>query len=409
MRFFLIVALLASFAFCACGTKANSNNVVDEKIKREQALPILPAIYQTGEYLPVLKGKRVAVVANQASTIQKTHLTDTLISEGINLVKIFCPEHGFRGVADAGQKVDNSFDEKTGLNVISLYGKNKKPSQEQLSGVDVVVFDLQDVGVRFYTYISTLHYVMEACAEANIPVVVLDRPNPNASYVDGPILDTATCRSFIGMHPVPVVYGMTIGEYAKMINGEGWLAGGLKCDLTVIECKFYRHDRKYSLPYKPSPNLPNDRSIELYPSLCLFEATTLSVGRGTDKQFQILGHPRLKDKIENQYIFTPKPNEGASNPVLNGEECYGVDMSEDYSIFNWQSDKLNISVLLKMYELFPDKDKFFRKNNSLEHLIGYKDFRTQVESGMSEDEIRKTWEQGLDRFKETRSKYLIYK
>ncbi|MBQ2542367.1 MAG: DUF1343 domain-containing protein, partial [Bacteroidales bacterium] len=296
----------------------------------------------------------------------------------------------------------------TGLEVVSLYGNNKKPTAEQLKNVDVVVFDLQDVGVRFYTYISTLHYVMEACAESDIPVIVLDRPNPNASYVDGPVLDTANYRSFVGMHPVPIVYGMTIGEYAQMINGEGWLNGGIKCNLTVVPCLHYTHYRKYKLPIKPSPNLPNARSIELYPTLCIFEATCISVGRGTDMQFQVLGHPLYKDVIDSAFVFTPQPNAGASNPLLNGKECYGFNLTNDAAIFDWRVNKFNVSVIIKMYELFPDKPNFFNKNNMLEKLVGYKAFRKQIENGVSEEEIRSSWSKDLERFKEIRSKYLIY-
>ncbi|MCF0207752.1 MAG: DUF1343 domain-containing protein [Bacteroidales bacterium] len=386
----------------------NENATSDTPTPKIEALPIFPGIYSVNEYLPLLEEKRVAIVANQTSIIDTMHLADFLLGKNINLVKAFCPEHGFRGTADAGQKVDSEVDAKTGLNIVSLYGKNKKPTKEQLSDIDIVVFDLQDVGVRFYTYISTLHYVMEACAESSIPVIILDRPNPNASYIDGPILDTANYRSFIGMHPVPIVYGMTIGEYGQMINGEHWLANGVECELTVIPCKHYRHDRKYTLPRRPSPNLPNARSIELYPTLCLFEATCLSVGRGTDMQFQVIGHPDYKNTIENAFSFTPKPNEGASNPVLNGQECFGYDLTKDNAIFNWEDKLVNISVILKMYELFPDKDKFFSKNNLLEKLVGTKDFRTQVQDGASEDEIRQTWQKGLEDFKVIRNKYLIY-
>lgn len=412
MKFSVLAVMFAALVVSACGNAgALENQTVDvqnDKTDRVEALPIFPGIYTVDLYLPMLEGKRVAIVANQASMIDTLHLADMLIKEGVNVVKAFCPEHGFRGTADAGQKVDSGKDEKTGLEVVSLYGNNKKPTAEQLKNVDVVVFDLQDVGVRFYTYLSTLHYVMEACAESEIPVIVLDRPNPNASYVDGPVLDTANYRSFVGMHPVPIVYGMTIGEYAQMINGEGWLNGGIKCNLTVVPCQNYTHYRKYKLPIKPSPNLPNARSIELYPTLCIFEATCISVGRGTDMQFQVLGHPLYKDVIENPFIFTPQPNAGASNPLLNGKECYGFNLTDDDAIFDWQRDKFNLSVIIKMYELFPDKPNFFNKNNMLEKLVGYKAFRKQIENGVSEEEIRSSWSKDLERFKEIRSKYLIY-
>ena len=412
MKFSVLAVMFAALVVSACGNAgALENQTVDvqnDKTDRVEALPIFPGIYTVDLYLPMLEGKRVAIVANQASMIDTLHLADMLIKEGVNVVKAFCPEHGFRGTADAGQKVDSGKDEKTGLEVVSLYGNNKKPTAEQLKNVDVVVFDLQDVGVRFYTYLSTLHYVMEACAESEIPVIVLDRPNPNASYVDGPVLDTANYRSFVGMHPVPIVYGMTIGEYAQMINGEGWLNGGIKCNLTVIPCQNYTHYRKNKLPIKPSPNLPNARSIELYPTLCIFEATCISVGRGTDMQFQVLGHPLYKDVIDSAFVFTPKPNAGASNPLLNGKECYGFNLANDEAIFYWQRDKFNLSVIIKMYELFPDKPNFFNKNNMLEKLVGYKAFRKQIENGVSEEEIRSSWSKDLERFKEIRSKYLIY-
>lgn len=412
MKFSILAVIFAALVASSCGRagalESNAVDVPAANPNRVEALPIFPGIYNVDQYLPLLEGKKVAIVANQASIVDTLHLADMLIKEGVNVVKAFCPEHGFRGTADAGQKVDSGKDEKTGLDVVSLYGNNKKPTAEQLKNIDMVVFDLQDVGVRFYTYLSTLHYVMEACAESDIPVVVLDRPNPNASYVDGPVLDTANYRSFVGMHPVPIVYGMTIGEYAQMINGEGWLKGGIECDLTVVPCMNYTHYRKYKLPIKPSPNLPNARSIELYPTLCIFEATCISVGRGTDMQFQVLGHPLYKDVIDSAFVFTPKPNAGASNPLLNGKECYGFNLSSDDAIFYWQRDKFNVSVIIKMFELFPDKPNFFNKNNMLEKLVGYKAFRKQIENGVSEVEIRSSWESELENFKKIRSKYLIY-
>ncbi len=410
MKKLIPLFLIIITGLTCCNNTGKSNfTVVDtqeESVKTDTV--VYPGIYQTEQYIKLIDGKKTGIVSNQTGIINGVSLVDTLISLKQNIVKVFCPEHGFRGNADAGAKVDNSIDEKTGLPVISLYGNNKKPSAEQLSDIEVVVFDLQDVGVRFYTYISTLHYVMEACAESNIPVIILDRPNPNAHYIDGPVLDTANFRSFIGMHPVPVVYGMTIGEYGKMINGEKWLKNGVQCDLTVIPCKNYTHNTKYSLPVKPSPNLPNDRSVELYPAICLFESTTLSVGRGTNKQFQILGHPSLSVVEEADFTFTPLPNEGASDPVLNGRLCYGFDLSEDNSVFEWKEGKLNIGVMIEMYKMFPEKDNFFKKSNSIELLSGYTGFREQIKNGVSEDEIRKGWQTGIEEFKKTRSKYLIY-
>ncbi|MDD3686231.1 MAG: DUF1343 domain-containing protein [Bacteroidales bacterium] len=404
----IFISMFAIIFVCCNNTgKSNITNAEQETLETEDTT-VYPGIYQTEQYFSLLEGKKTGIVSNQTGIINNVHLTDTLLASGIDVVKVFCPEHGFRGLADAGAKVDNSTDPKTGLPIISLYGKNKKPSVEQMQGLDIVVFDLQDVGVRFYTYISTLHYVMEACAENDIPLIVLDRPNPNAHYIDGAILDTANHRSFIGMHPVPVVYGMTIGEYGKMINGEKWLKNGIQCNLTVIPCKNYTHNTKYSLPVKPSPNLPNDRSIELYPTLCFFESTILSIGRGTNKQFQIIGHPSFANVKEADFEFTPMPNEGASDPVLNSQKCFGFDLSAGNSIFDWKENQLNIGLIIKVYQLFPEKEKFFKKSNSIELLAGYSDFRKQIENGSTEEEIRKGWQQGIENFKIIRSKYLIY-
>lgn len=320
-------------------------------------------------------GVNVAVVANQTSVVGDIHLVDALLSRGANVVKIFCPEHGFRGTAAAGAHVDNSTDPKTGLPIISLYGKNKKPTKEQLKDVDCVVFDLQDVGCRFYTYISTLHYVMEACAENDIPLIVLDRPNPNGHYVDGPVLDTAHYRSFVGMHPVPIVYGMTIGEYAEMINGEGWLAGGIKCNLAVVPLQGYKRDSVgYELPVPPSPNLRNAHAIALYPSLCLFEGTNCGVGRGTDWPFEIVTFKKIK-----------------------------LDLRQEQA-----PAAFSLKYLMEMYRRVP-KGKFFLKNNFFDKLAGNGDLRRQIEKGWSEEKIRATWQPALDEFMKIREKYLIYK
>lgn len=406
----LIIFIIIIFVIFSCNTSGTSNASTssNETQSEQKDTTIYPGIYNTDSYLQLIQDKRIGIIGNQTSIIGKTHLVDTLLSLNQNVVKVFCPEHGFRGKSDAGAQVDNSIDIKTGLPIISLYGKNKKPYDEQVSDLDIIIFDLQDVGVRFYTYISTLHYVMESCAENNIPLIVLDRPNPNAHFVDGAVLDTANYKSFIGMHPVPVVYGLTIGEYANMVNGEKWLANNAQCKLTVIPCKNYSHNKKYSLPIKPSPNLPNDRSIQLYPTLCFFESTNLSIGRGTDKQFQIIGHPKFSKIPEAKFIFTPTPNEGSSNPKLKGKLCYGFDLSESYSIFEWNNNKLNISLFKEIYRLFPDKANFFKKSNSIELLSGNKEFRNQIENNVSEEDIRKSWEPALSDFKETRKKYMIY-
>ncbi|QXP70423.1 DUF1343 domain-containing protein [Polaribacter sp. R2A056_3_33] len=381
--------------------------------KREQETVKVGA-ESTHLYLSLLKGKNVAIVANQTSVlsvIQRAevapnvmgskkvthHLVDYLHNyNGINVKKVFAPEHGFRGKADAGEVVKDGFDTKTGLPIISLYGKNKKPSAAQLKGIDVVVFDIQDVGARFYTYISSLHYVMEACAEQRIQVILLDRPNPNAYYIDGPVLELEH-TSFVGMHKVPVVYGMTIGEYGKMINGEKWLKNGIKCDLTVIPVDNYNHQTEYSLPIKPSPNLPNDKSINLYASLCFFEGTNVSAGRGTEMQFQIYGSPYL---VKSDFTFIPQANEGAKYPKYKNTLCYGENLQEAEKL-----NKLDLSFLIEAYKQNTSNEFF---NNFFTKLAGTKKLQQQIEKGISETDIRKTWEKDLDAFKEVRSKYLIY-
>ncbi|MFN0729064.1 exo-beta-N-acetylmuramidase NamZ family protein [Polaribacter gochangensis] len=373
----------------------------------QESTEIKVAAEQTELYLNLLEGKNIAVVANQTSVIEKrekrkekrefVHLVDSLLSLNINIKKVFAPEHGFRGKADAGELVKDGFDTKTGLPIISLYGKNKKPSVEQLKGIEVIVFDIQDVGARFYTYISSLHYVMEAAAESGIPVIVLDRPNPNGHYIDGPILEMEQ-TSFVGMHPVPVVYGMTIGEYGQMINGEKWLKNGIQCDLTVIPLKNYTHNSTYSLPIKPSPNLPNDQAINLYPSLCFFEGTSVSAGRGTEMQFQIYGSPYLE---RTAFHFTPQSNEGAKNPKHRNKKCFGEDLRNTKKL-----SQLNLSWLIKANNQTHTAGSFF--NSFFTKLAGTKKLREQIETGVSEKEIRKSWQKGLSDFKKTRANYLIY-
>lgn len=354
-------------------------------------------------YMPMLKGKKVGIVANHSSMIGSVHLVDSLLRRGVEVVKVFSPEHGFRGNADAGEAVKSDKDLATGLPIVSLYGKNKKPTKEQLAGLDIIVFDIQDVGARFYTYISTMSYVMEAAAETNIPFVVLDRPNPNGHYVDGPVLQDGY-ESFVGMHHIPIVHGMTVGEYAKMVNGEGWLANGVKCKLTVIQCDGYDHNVRYSLPVKPSPNLPNMSSVYLYPTLCLFESTTLSVGRGTDKPFQVVGHPKMQGK----YSFTPRSIEGASkNPKWKGVECHGYDLSVFGTEFIPDYGKIYLYWIINIYGTFPEKDKFFKP--FFDKLAGTDMLRKQIEEGKTEKEIRDGWQEGLETFKKTRKKYLLYK
>ncbi|MFT5750291.1 MAG: hypothetical protein ACI93S_001569 [Ancylomarina sp.] len=370
---------------------------------QNQSYQTNPAAERFSEYKSLLKDKNVALVANQASLVGDQHLVDFLFSKNINLVKIFSPEHGFRGNSDAGEKVKDGLDSKTNLPIVSLYGKHKKPYPEDLKGINLVVFDLQDVGVRFYTYLSTLHYMMEACAENDIPLIVLDRPNPNAHYIDGPVLD-ADCKSFVGLHPVPIVYGMTIGEYAKMINGEKWLKNDAHCDLTVIPCDNWTRSSIYKLPVKPSPNLPNYQSIQLYPSLCFFEGTVVSAGRGTDYPFQTYGHPLLSG---TKFVFKPISIVGASkNPKFKGTVCGGEDLRL-IDIKNLREKKqLDLSFLLKAYSALNKKTQFF--NPFFEKLAGTKQLRQQIIQGKSEKEIRNSWQTKLDEFKLIRKKYLIY-
>jgi uncharacterized protein YbbC (DUF1343 family) len=400
---YLFLFLLLNFHLISCAQKRQ------ETIKYEitKSTIIKTGAERTGLYLDLLKGKNVAVVANQTSILEKSnikkeksefvHLVDSLLSLGINVKKVFAPEHGFRGKADAGEVVKDGFDTKTGLSIISLYGKNKKPSAKQLKDIDVVVFDIQDVGARFYTYISSLHYVMEACAEVGISVIILDRPNPNGHYIDGPVLELEH-KSFVGMHKVPVVYGMTIGEYGQMINGEKWLKNGVQCDLKVITLDNYNHNTTYHLPVKPSPNLPNDKSINLYPSLCFFEGTTVSAGRGTEMQFQIYGSPFLS---KSDFTFTPQPNKGAKYPKHENKLCFGENLQEAENL-----NKIDLSYLIKAYNLNSSKEFF---NNFFTKLAGTKKLQQQIENHLSEKEIRKTWEKDLNEFKITRNFYLLYK
>ncbi len=396
-----IVATLLAFALLpACGRTQKAQVLEAAPFNASELL--LVGAERTGEYLPLLIGQRVAVVTNQTGMIGPRHLVDSLLALKVNIVKVFAPEHGFRGDADAGEHVSNGVDSLTGLSLSSLYGENKKPNAEQLNDVDVILFDIQDVGVRFYTYISTLHYVMEAAAEHQKKVIVLDRPNPNGFYVDGPVLDPSF-RSFVGMHPVPLVHGMTIGEYAGMMNGEGWLKGGKQCDLRVISCNGYTHDMKFVPPVRPSPNLPNGSSIWLYPSLGLFEGTIVSVGRGTDKPFQCIGYP---DCPIGRYRFTPKAVPGAKNPPYLGKECSGMDL-QDYGAFQSRMDKrLNLQWLIGMYRSASDPATFF--SPFFDKLAGGPALREQIISGTEEDTIRTSWKPNLVAFLALRSKYLLY-
>jgi uncharacterized protein YbbC (DUF1343 family) len=363
----------------------------------------LPGANQIELYMHLIDGKSVAIVANQTSMIGNTYLVDTLLSLGVKIKEIFAPEHGFRDLADAGETIENGKDTKTGIAVTSLYGKHLKPTKADLEGIDVVIFDIQDVGTRFYTYISTLHYVLESCAENHVKCIVLDRPDPNGFYFDGNVLDTLY-KSFVGLDPVPVVHGMTVGEYAKMLNGEGWLKRGVKCGLTVIPCKNYTHATLYNLPVKPSPNLPNQTSIYLYPSLCFFEGTAVSLGRGTNFPFQVFGSPDLPDR---GFSFIPESVPGAKNPLLLGVKCFGTDLRDAMQKKLVPKPEINLDWVINSYKEFPDKDKFFTPYFDV--LAGGPVLREQIQKGMTSKQIHETWKEGLEKFGKIREKYLLYK
>jgi len=390
--FILLFALIFQFG-CSAQNKT---------VQHHDGITVLSGAYQFDSYLPMLKDKRVALVANHSSLVNRTHLADTLLSLGVNLVKVFSPEHGFRGKASAGEHISDKRDIKTGLPIVSLYGSHKKPRRDDLAGVNIVLFDLQDVGVRVYTYISTMTYVMEACAENNIPFVMLDRPNPNGHYVDGPVLEKEF-SSFVGLHPVPLVHGMTVGEYARMLNGEGWLQNSIQCELSVIRVKNYDHSTLYQLPVEPSPNLRDMNSIYLYPSLVLFEGTIVSVGRGTVHPFEVLGHP---DFMIGSYTFKPEPNAGAKHPKHEGRQCYGTSLI-GYTQQAGIPDKLKLGWLIGYYDFFKEKEDFFIP--FFDKLAGTDKLRKQIISGMSEEEIRESWEEGLEKFGRIREKYLLYR
>ena len=354
------------------------------------------------EYLPLLSGKKIGVVANQTSIADSMHLVDYLLKNKIQVIKVFAPEHGFRGEAGPGDMIESGKDHKTGLPLVSLYGSSRKPASRDLEGLDLIVFDIQDVGARFYTYISTLHYVMEACSESGIPVMVLDRPNPNGFYIDGPVLDTAY-RSFVGIAPIPVVHGLTVGEYAKMANGEKWLKNGVQCQVTVITMENYHHGKEYRLPVAPSPNLPDMESIYLYPSLCFFEGTAVSVGRGTPWPFRLIGFPGYQ---EGTITFTPKDIPGIiKDPPYEGVECRGERLKKDWTAAT-SNPRIELEYLTGMYQAFPEKEKFF--NNFFEKLAGNNILRKQISSGLSAAEIRKSWQPGLEKYRALRLKYLLY-
>ena len=394
MRYLNYLFLFSLLFFSSCSIQSAQN----------QNLIIKTGAEQTEKYIPYVQNKRVAVVANHSSIIGQIHLIDTLLKKNIQIIKIFSPEHGFRGDAEAGELIDSHTDESTGLPVISLYGNSKKPKLSDLRDVDIIIFDMQDVGVRYYTYISTMHYVMEACAETGVEMLILDRPNPNGFYVDGPVLDT-NYRSFVGMHPVPIVHGMTIGEFAQMINDEKWLKDNLQCKLKIIPCGNYTHDSLYQLPVNPSPNLQNMLSVYLYPSLGFFEGTSLSVGRGTEFPFQVIGGP---DMINVDFEFVPdKPNGTKIEPINWNKKCYGIDL-RNFDIQNLIGKKqINLEWLLFAYKNVQDKNKFF--NNYFYNIAGNNILKKQIIEGKTADEIRQSWQGGIEEFKLIRKRYLLYK
>ena len=401
----LFPIIIGIILMISCGSKVKQHPVKDRALnKTKQDSAIIVGANQPENYLPLLDNRRIGIVANQTSVIFKNkghvHLVDSLLALNVNIKKVFSPEHGFRGTANAGEAVKDGVDSKTNLPIVSLYGSNKKPTPKQLEDLDMVVFDIQDVGVRFYTYISTLHYIMEACAEANIPVLILDRPNPNGHYIDGPTLNPKH-KSFLGMHPIPLVHGMTIGEYAQMINGEQWLTHGITCKIKVIPIKNYTHQTPYSLPVRPSPNLPNDQAIKLYPSLGLFEGTNINAGRGTEYQFQRYGAPFLNKHVFT-FTYTPIENFGAKSPKHKNKLCYGEDLKDEKI-----NGEVSLKWLMKAYGNATDKSMVFNTANFTKHA-GTDKLQQQIEAGLSEVEIKATWQKDIETFKAVRKQYLIY-
>ena len=398
-----ILPVLLALLLKACGGNApqDADNYRASDGSETLSNDLQLGIDRTAEYLPLLTGKHIGLVVNHTTLFSNgTHLADSLLALGVKIQTIFAPEHGFRGQADAGATIKDGRDAKTGLPIVSLYGRNKKPSAAQLKDIDIMIFDIQDVGVRYYTYPSTMHYLMEACAENGKPCLVLDRPNPNGDYVDGPVLDPKF-KSFVGMNPVPVVHGLTSAELARMINGEGWLEGQKSCDLTVVPCTGYNHRMVYELPVKPSPNLPNLQSIRLYPSICLFEPTIVSVGRGTDTQFQVIGAP---NPVYGPYQFTPTDQPGAQNPPNEGKVCYGLDLRDA----NTRQEGFTLKYVLDFYDKTPEKTKFFTSADFFDKLAGTDMIRKMMVAGKSEAEIRAAFTPELEAFKAKREKYLLY-
>ncbi|MCE6992696.1 exo-beta-N-acetylmuramidase NamZ domain-containing protein [Dyadobacter sp. CY323] len=414
--FFFITAAICLLSNCVNSSSQKSplltsNDSISNLSKDEAAKKLITGADQTSEYLSYLKGKKVGIVVNQTSIIGSTPIVDSLHALGVNIVTIFGPEHGFRGTASNGDKVSDSVDPKTGIPAISLYGKLKRPTKEQMAGLDLIVFDIQDVGARFYTYINTLGHVMESCAETGKEMLILDRPNPNGFLIDGPILEDHL-HSGIGIYPIPISHGLTIAELAQMINGEGWLPNKMQCKLKIIKVANYTHDMPYNLPVMPSPNLNTQQSIMLYPHICMFEGTIVSQGRGTYMPFTVLGAPKLKGKYD--FVFTPKSIKGMSETPLHMDtECYGLDLRKYDMKDIRKSGKLNLKWLMDMYKSYPEKERFFdmtqsKQMGSIDKLAGTENLKKQIIAGISEDEIRKSWESGLSHYKEFRKKYLLY-
>lgn len=406
----LLFWVLILFIVCVSGYSFDKSVIPNQSsIKTAK---IITGAEQPEKYLPYLKGKRVGILANPTTIIGDQHLVDFLLSKGINVVKVFGPEHGFRGNASAGVKLDDEKDPATGIKIISLYGSKRKPSREDLADVDVMIFDIQDVGCRFYTYINVLRDIMESCAEFDKELLILDRPNPNGYLVDGPVLDMSL-TSGIGQFPIPIAHGMTIAEFAQMINGEGWLPNKMRSKLKIVKVQNYRHDMEYVLPVKPSPNINTQQSVLLYPSTCLFEGTILNHGRGTFSPFAVLGSPLLKGKYS--FSFTPVSIPGMSEtPLHMNEVCYGLDLRNYDTRELRKSKKINLKWMIELYQVYPEKEKFFDKSyskqiNDIDKLSGTRDFKEQIIAGKTEEEIRKSWEPGLSNYKKTRKKYLLYK
>jgi uncharacterized protein YbbC (DUF1343 family) len=397
LAFLLSVLFMLPAASCSPAPEYRQDDALEE-------LSLRVGAERTDLYFPLLNGKRIAVAGNHTSLISNTHLVDSLLSAGFDVKKVFSPEHGFRGQAAAGERVDSETDARTGLPIISLYGANRRPTREQLEDLDLIIFDMQDVGARFYTYISTMTLIMREAARLDIPMMILDRPNPNGHFVDGPVLELSF-GSFVGMHPVPVVHGMTIAEYAQMVNGEGWLGQNLECELIIIPVKNYTHLRHYDLPVPPSPNLPNMHAVYLYPSLCFFEGTQISLGRGTSKPFQVFGHSRFSPAVFD-YQFTPRSVSAAPDPPQKDLACYGRDLTSIPLDSLRNLGRLDLSYLKEAFMHFPEKENFF--NNFFERLAGTRLLRSQIMAGLSEDLIRLSWQKDLEDFKKIRRKYLLY-